>query len=238
MMELCWYAYPFSGRSEHEATLFRPVPAGETLYLTKKPPDTIRIERAFLADETVHVVAMIRDPRAVATSRHADFPDVYFSGFRRWLEYLAVIERLSSHPRWLTVRYEDLIADPEAVQQAIESAFPFLERRRDFATYPEGADVPVRAGISLGGARRLDATRSEGWRDHLPRIRDQLDAYPVVADKLVMLGYEPDQAWQACLTGVTPYRQSYRKDDAPHLFRDLETRARFWWKTRRYLKDL
>ncbi len=49
MMELLWYAYRFSGRCEHEATLFKPVPPGQTLYLTKKPPDTIRIGRAFLA---------------------------------------------------------------------------------------------------------------------------------------------------------------------------------------------
>jgi len=238
MMELLWYAYPFSGRCEHEATLFRPVPAGETLYLTKKPPDTIRIERAFLADETVHVVAMIRDPRAVATSRHAQFPDVYFSGFRRWLEYLDVIERLSSHPRWLTVRYEDLLADAAAVQDAIERRFSFLTRRRDFMAYPEGADVPARAGISLGGARRLDPSRAAGWREHLPRIRAQLDAYPEVAEKLVALGYEPDQEWQSCLDGIAPHRQSYRKDDPPHPFRDLETRLRFWWKTRRYLKTL
>ncbi|HEY5647783.1 MAG TPA: hypothetical protein VIS76_17665 [Pseudomonadales bacterium] len=238
MMELLWYAYPFSGRCEHEATLFRPVPADETLYLTKKPPDTIRIERAFLADEKLHVVAMIRDPRSVATSRHAQFPDVYFSGFRRWLEYLDVIERLSGHPRWLTVRYEDLTADPAAVQEAIETRFPFLERRRAFTAYPEGADVPERAGVSLGGARRLDPTRSEGWRAHLPRIRAQLDAYPVVAEKIKALGYERDDAWRACLEGVEPHRQDYRKDDPAHFFRDLETRARFWWKTRRYLRSL
>ena len=60
----------------------------------------------------------------------------------------------------------------------------------------------------------------------------------IVAEKLVALGYEPDHAWQSCLEGVTPQRQDYRKDDAPHVFRDLETRLRFWWKTRRYLKSL
>ncbi len=237
MMELLWYGYNFSGRSEHEAPLFRPVPPGETLYLTKKPPDTIRIERAFLADKKLHVVAMTRDPRAVTTSRHPDFPDVYFTGFRRWLDYQAVIERLDDHPRWLNLRYEDLLADPEAVQRTVEARFPFLERRRDFMNYPEGADVPDRAGISLGGARRLDPARLSAWREHLPRIRGQLDAYPAVAEKLVSLGYEKDDSWMACLDGVEAHRQRY-KDDAPHFFKTLEADLRYWWKTRAYLRRL
>ena len=237
MMELLWYGFAFSGRSEHEAPLFRPVPPGETLYLTKKPPDTIRIERAFRADEKLHVVAMTRDPRAVATSRHPDFPDVYFTGLGRWLEYQRVIERLGEHPRWLNLRYEDVLADPAGVQAAIEARFPFLKRRRHFADYPEGAEVPDRAGISLGGARRLDGARLAAWREHLPRIRAQLDAHPAVAAALVRLGYEPDDGWTECLEGVAPHRQRY-KDEAPHFFKALEADVRYWWKTRAYLRAL
>ena len=237
MMELLWYAYQFSGRCEHEAPLFREVPEGETRYLTKKPPDTIRIERAFLADERLWVIAMVRDPRAMATSRHAKFPDVYFSGFGRWLDYQAAIERLADHPRWLIVRYEDLLAEPQAVQAAIEARIPFLERRRDFERYPEGADVPDKASTSLGGARKIDPSRAAAWREHLPRIKDQLDKHPAVAGKLIELGYEPDDSWQACLAGVTPHRQKH-KDEAPHLFKALEARLRYWVRTRRYLKSL
>ena len=237
MMELLWYAYRFTGRSEHEAPLFRPVPAGQKLYLTKKPPDTIRIEQAFLADEKLYVIAMVRDPRAMATSRHSKFPDVYFSGFGRWLEYQEAIERLADHPRWLTVRYEDLLQDPQSVQAAIEARFPFLERARDFAAYPEGADVPDRAGISLGGARKIDPSRAAAWGEHLPRIRDQLDKHPAVADKLIELGYEPDHSWRRMLEGVTPEPQKH-KDEAPHFFKALEAKFRYWVKTRRYLRTL
>jgi len=237
MMELLWYAYDFSGRCEHEAPLFRDIPPGERLYLSKKPPDTIRIEQAFLADEKLYVIAMVRDPRAMATSRHAKFPDVYFSGFGRWLEYQEAIERLSDHPRWLTVRYEDLLRQPQAVQAEIEIRFPFLVRQRDFERYPEGADVPDKAGISLGGARGLDPSRMEAWRKHLPRIRDQLDKHPTVADKLIELGYEPDHGWRACLEDVTPYTQKH-KDEAPHFLKALEARFRYWVRTRRYLKSL
>lgn len=237
MMELLWYAYPFSGRSEHEAPLFRPVPAGQSLYLTKKPPDTIRIERAFLADDRLFVIAMTRDPRSVITSRHPDFPEVYFSGFGRWLEYQRVIERYADHPRWLTVRYEDLLTSPGRVQADVEARFPFLHRRRGFADYPEGAEVPARAGVSLSGIRSLDPGRADAWREHLPRIRAELTAHPGMADALVRLGYETDDAWTECLEGVNPHRQRY-KDEAPHFLKAQEARFRYWLKTRRYLRDL
>ena len=173
----------------------------------------------------------------MATSRHAKFPDVYFSGFGRWLEYQNAIERLSEHPRWLTLRYEDLLQNPADVQARIEARFPFLVRRRDFDRYPEGADVPDKAGISLGGARGLDPSRVAAWRDHLPRIRDQLDKHPAVADKLIELGYEPDHSWRECLEGVEPHRQKH-KDEAPHLFKALEARVRYWVRTQRYLRSL
>ena len=237
MMELLWYAYDFSGRCEHEQSLFRPIPAGERLYLSKKPPDTKRIERAFLADEKLFVIAMVRDPRDMAVSRHANFPDIYFSGFERWLSYQDAIERLAEHPRWLIVRYEDLLAEPQSVQAAIESNFPFLERQRDFERYPEGADVPDRAGISLGGARKIDPSRAAGWREHLGRIKDQLEHYPAVAEKLIELDYEPDNAWQTCLEGVEPLRQP-DKNQPPHFFKALEARLRYWNQTRRYLRSI
>lgn len=237
MMELLWYGYPFSGRCEHEAPLFRPVPEGEALYLTKKPPDTVRIEQAFHADPKLNVVAMVRDPRAVATSRHPDFPDVYFSGFRRWLEYQEVIDRNSDHPRWLTIRYEDLLNSPATVQARIEAKFGFLRRRRDFDDFPQGAAVPDRAAISLNGVRPLEPARASAWREHLPRVRAQLDAHPEMQQKLDLLGYESGDGWAACLEDVAPHEQNF-KDGPPHYFKALEARLRYWLKTRRYLRQL
>jgi len=234
MMELLWYAYDFSGRCQHELSVFKAAPTGERLYLTKKPPDTTRIRKVFLADANLHVVAMQRDPRSVITSIHPDRPGVYFSSFRRWRAYADAIEALAGHPRFCVVRYEDLIRTPGAVQQRIEHNFGFLQRRRDFAQFPEGAEVPENASISLLGARTFDATRIEGWRAHLPRIRGQLDRYPDLIDALIRQGYEPDASWAEVLEGVTPFEQSY-KEEVPALHRRFETSLRYWWKTRRYI---
>jgi len=63
LMELMWRSFVFSGRAGHEASLLDPPPPEETLYLSKKPPDTLRIERAFLCDPETFLIAMLRDIR-------------------------------------------------------------------------------------------------------------------------------------------------------------------------------
>lgn len=237
MMELLWYAYPFSGRKAHEESVFNPAPKDARLYLSKKPPDTTRLRKVFLADEQLHVIALQRDPRSVISSIHPDRPGVYFSSFRRWREYAAAIDALIDHPRFLMVRYEDLVREPDAVQARIEARFDFLKPRRAFVRYPEGADVPENARVSMLGARPFDPSRIDGWREHLPRIQGALAQHPDLAEALIRCGYERDRSWQAALNGVAPYTQSY-KEDAPGLPRRFEASLRYWWKTRRYLARL
>lgn len=234
-MELMWGSFAFSGRAEHEASLLDLPPAGETLYLSKKPPDTTRIERAFLRDDETFLIGMLRDPRAVVTSRHESRPDVYFRGFRHWRDCAQAIRALEGHRRFLVVRFEDLVTDPRAVQEAIEQRLGFLKRRARFSDYPAGVEAGAGAVESLGGVRRLDASRITGWKDHLPRIKTQLDAYPDMASILVEHGYEPDDAWTAMLDGITPHRQSY-KERRPHLFKRWETALRYRMRTRAYLR--
>lgn len=235
MMELMWQCFSFSGRAEHEASLFDLAPAGETLYLTKKPPDTSRIERAFLGDRETFLIAMLRDPRSVVASRHPSRPGVYFRGFRHWRDCAAAIRRLSEHPRFLVVRFEQLLCEPDAVQRAIEGRFGFLERRGRFSDYPAGVEAGEQARRSLGGARRLDRTRIDGWMEHLPRIKSQFAAHPELASALVDWGYEPDAAWTSKLEGVIPAQPGY-KDEAPHLLKRLETAMRYRRRTRAYLR--
>lgn len=238
MMELLWYGFQFSGRDEHETSVFEPIPADHTLYLSKKPPDTLRIQRIFEADPDLHVIAMLRDPRAVITSTHPNRPDVYFSSYWRWQEYLHAVEPLRKHPRFLLVHYEQLVKDPTHVQRDLERRFPFLTRTREFIDFPAGANVP--AGLatdSLNGVRNLDVSRITGWQKHLPRINSQLRDNPSMLTDLIDAGYETDDTWSESLKGVDHYSQTY-KDEPPGKLRTFETRVRFWLKTRRYLRAL
>ena len=51
MTELLRRSYELSGRADREQSLFEPLAPGESLYLSGKAPDTVRIERAFLRDD-------------------------------------------------------------------------------------------------------------------------------------------------------------------------------------------
>jgi hypothetical protein len=237
MMELMWQSFEFSGRHEHEISVFEPVPPGETLYLTKKPPDTARIRRILRADAGLHVIAMLRDPRAVITSRHQSKPEVYFSGYQRWREYIDAIETLRGHPRIIVIRYEDLITDPDRMQTQISEQFPFLNEIRKFSAYPDDSLVSEAAEQSLNGVRPFDTSRIDGWHDHLPRVNGQLREHPNMSKDLIVAGYEDNEDWTKVLAGVGYYTQDY-KDRGPGMFRRLESNFRFWLKTRRYLRSL
>lgn len=162
MAELVGNCFAIDGRADHEQALWAAIPPGHDIYLTKKPPDTVRIHRVFLLDPDLYVIAMIRDPRGVISSRHDSKPGVYFSSFWRWERYMEAIAALQAHPRYLVVRYEDLVADPDAVQARIARAFDFLVPSGSFSRFPEGAAVHQRAGISLNGVRSVDRSSLDG----------------------------------------------------------------------------
>lgn len=234
MAELLGNCFAIDGRVDHEQALWEPIPARDGTFLTKKPPDTVRIRPVFLLDPDLYVIAMIRDPRGVITSRHKTKPDVYFSSFWRWEHYMRAITALQGHPRYLVVRYEDLVSDPDAVQQRIAAAFPFLQPIGRFSRFPEGADIHESARISLNGVRSVDRASLERWRNELPRIKGELTRHPQMTDWLVRLGYEPDDTWTRCLDDVEPFFGDY-KNERPHVLRRFETSLRFALKYLRYL---
>ena len=238
MTELLRYAYSFAGAAEHERSLFDPIPAELSPYLTKKPADTIRIGKAFELDEELYIVALIRDPRAVITSVHWSHPDMYFVGFKRWQLYAAAIQQYQDHPRYLTVRYEDLLHDPDAQQQRLDRCMPFLQQTRTFSDYPAGIEqLDQNAEKALRGVRPFDTSRIEAWREHLPRVKGEWQANPALQDALVQFGYEKDDAWLECLTDVTAHTGASYKDAGDQWPKSIETRWRYWMRTRRYLRD-
>ena len=147
---------------------------------------------------------------------------------------MEAITTLEDHPRYLVVRYEDLVNDPDAVQDRIAAAFPFLRPTSCFSRFPEGAEIDERARVSLNGVRAVDQASLTRWREELPRVKGELLRHPQMTRWLVRLGYERDDAWTVSLADVEPYFGTY-KNERPHLFRRLETSLRFAGKSVRYL---
>ena len=102
------------------------------IVLTKRPKDIMYMP-AVIDDPELYVIYVLRDPRDVIVSRHGKSRDLYYSNIRLWREMHGYAKTLYGHPRFLEVRYETFVTDPDAVQADIAAKFPWLESRYRFS---------------------------------------------------------------------------------------------------------
>ena len=126
-------------------------------------------------------VIMLRDPRAVITSRmgtHTGGKGSYFIGLEGRTKRSAGIYGLFLLAKEYTqetacfVKYEDLVADPDAVQRRIGQWWG-LDYSRKWSDYPKDWKLPDLGGwdFKLNGVRPID--KGHDWRDHMPRVEGQ-----------------------------------------------------------------
>jgi hypothetical protein len=235
LMELVSTCFASSGYCDHELSIFAALEDPGELYFTKQPNDIKQIGYIFPRDPSLHVIYMGRDPRAVITSKHRGAPGQYFCNYRVWSECDQAAQRFRGHPRFLALRYEDLVRDADGVQRSIREHFPFLEQRYLFSEYHLHARPSDDASRAMNGLREVNPDSLQKWRQHLPRVAEQLQRYPQMAADLVRLGYEPDEAWLSELHGVQPVTYPCRYPERrPHL-KEWEKSLRVYLKSRRYL---
>ncbi len=193
--------------------------------LSKRPLDVFKIEdlarRNKLAKRII-VLATIRDPRDVMTSRHPRVPDDYFIGWdacyrvdgpdgpelahpgiRAIAEQIEVLGTLPDIDL-IRVRYEDLVADPDAEQARLSEALE-LELTGRFSAFHEADRLAYRydgerAALDPTLVREdkpVDRSRAGKWRadEHDARIEQQFGQHPELFTLLTAYGYERDAAW-------------------------------------------
>ncbi|MBK9325683.1 MAG: hypothetical protein IPN00_04860 [Hydrogenophilales bacterium] len=232
MMSTC---FAVDGSSEHEESIFKLAPHADGLYVSKKPNDILWLHRLLDRDDSLHAIAMIRDPRAVVCSIHSGHPGMYFCNYPVWKRAEKALRRIRNHPRVLVVAYEDLVASPDAVQQNIQGAFPFLRVVHPFSEFHLHARSSQKSINALGGVRAVDQGRSKGWLNHLPRLKQQLDRHPGMGEDIVRYGYESDDGWTRILDCVEPQVFPCRYSDRGEWLKYLEQSLRYNGKIRRYL---
>ena len=143
----------------------------------------------------VPVLDIIRDPRDVVTSR-LGLAGRFHCDFARWRRDVHVgLELARAHPVYVQICYEDLVLDPDRVQQEL-MRWLGLTVERPFSSFMDAvpanlSDVTQRA---LGGVRPVETFRIGRWMsDHLQRerVRVQLDRYPDMEVMLRAAGYSP-----------------------------------------------
>jgi hypothetical protein len=196
----------------HEASVSR-LRLGPRVYLTKRPADLFAIGPRLSVDPHFHALCLMRDPRDVIVSRHGKDDHRYWTSLRTWKRRLPVVRARTGHERFLLIRYEDLVADPNGIERRIRERLPFLEAVRPFSAFPTVATPSATALEALGPIRPFDADSVGHWRNHLPRVAGQLAQYGPITDELVEFGYERDASWLSLLDGVTPDRSPSHLDN-------------------------
>jgi hypothetical protein len=199
-------------------------------HVSKLPFDVLNLgefRRNNIFSKTIFTIVMMRDLRDLVTSVHAQLPGHYFIGFECSLKrkdgepdpsgpgirhVAEAIEGLDS-VRGMEIRvlkYEELIADPDAFQEELASRLGLrfkarfskvtAEKRTEGLRYA-GRHQPVDPSL-VKVDRDLTREFQGRWRrpEYRERLIEQFGAHPGLLELLCRYGYEPDNRWFEALT--------------------------------------
>ncbi len=180
--------------------------------ITKRPLDILladSISEKLDPTRILKFIIQVRDPRSLLCSRHRSIPH---QCFQSW-DYQFFIDRRKgtksftnpgmskifeasqelrdSHPGSLILKYENLVADPQAVRQFLSDELA-IDLSEDFAEF-HTKDVPERLQWALNGLRRVEAEDRPPWVEpkNRGRLLHQLDLFPEIETAARALGYPP-----------------------------------------------
>jgi hypothetical protein len=194
--------------TDHEDRIYVNRSGNGEVFLTKHPRDILVIRPFLYVMPSLYVIYMIRDPRDMVVSVHGSRPDEFWCSLRFWKEFNKYYREVSDHPRVMTVRYEDLVSDPDGVQEKLQDKMPFLAMKKKFSSYHENITVSGESLEALRGIRPISRASIGRWRDYLPRISRQLELHGDISDELIKFGYEKDKDWLHLLDNIKSDRST------------------------------
>lgn len=200
--ELINSCFNIDGYCEHESTVFSKPDRPVDIFCTKAPNQVRYMKRAMQIDPDLWCICMARDPRDVVVSRHKKHPDRYWTPLRVWHEHFQTSRSLVGHSRFIMVKYEDLVSDPDAIQQQLMAHMPFLHKQCDFSAFYKNANPSEKSLRAMNGVRKTTTSRIGNWRAHKERLQGQLAQHGPVSDELIELGYESNREWIKELDGI------------------------------------
>jgi hypothetical protein len=196
--------FDIDGYSAHELSIFRRPDPQVGLLVTKCPTEAEDVIPVLKHDSNLWVICMMRDPRDVVVSRHGKRPDIYWTNLRLWKKAVdAALEESATDHRYILVRYEDLVTDPDSTQKYLEEHLPFLQHKVDFSQFHEIAKPSKDSVDAMRGVRPISSKSIGSWRQHKARLVAQIDLHGDIDSYLKKLGYENDEKWKQELTGIT-----------------------------------
>jgi hypothetical protein len=204
MMELMAHCFRFDAVADHELSILD-VPDIEVGRFCSKHPTELEISMKVLErNPELWIICMVRDPRDIISSKHKKMPDCYWTNLRLWNREFKRYLQFRKSDRFIEVRYEDLVSKPDRIQEMLKERIPFLEQKERFSDFHQVAKPGQKAADALGGIREISTSSVGNWRNHLPRVKAQLEIHGDITDSLIDLGYESDAGWKSCLDDVEP----------------------------------
>jgi hypothetical protein len=174
------------------------------LVITKRPKDTMYMPAVLDEDPELFVVYLLRDPRDTICSRHGKDKSIYYSNIRLWRQMHGYARQMQGHDRFLEVRYEDFVSNPDATQQMIMNHFPWLEKTHAFSEYHEYAQVSEKSKTAMHSVRPIAPTSVGRWKQNLGRVKAQQLIHGSLTPELIECGYEESGEWEKVLDDVEP----------------------------------
>ena len=206
LFEAMKVSFDFEAAPEHEAPIcqsrFEFAATGRVL--TKYPGEIDLIRWPLKLDPSLIVICIIRDPRDMVSSTHGGRPGCYWASLKFWKLFLRHIGHVREHSRFMLVRYEDLVTDPDGTQERLRHRFPCLSKKHPFSAYHEHAKPSELSSAALNGVRPIQPKGVGTWRANLPRLKQQIQLHGPIGASLIQFGYEKDRAWEAVLNDVLP----------------------------------
>ncbi len=210
MTELMTTCFDIDGYTEHEYSIFKEFPSPCDILCTKNPNDIKRVSYPLSVNPNLYVIYLLRDPRDAISSRsHKNNRNEkkIWGNLKTWKEHHAIAERLEKHPNFITIKYEDLVSEPDEVQRGLQQRLPFLNIKYLFSEYHLQAKPSSKSEAALGGLRPISPVSIGNWKENKPYIKAQIEKYGDISELLIELGYERDTSWMSELDGVEPDNQ-------------------------------
>lgn len=186
-----------------EVRLRAPLPPGGRIVCTKCTDETDYAFWLLPLDPDLHILHIMRDPRDVIVSKYAPDPGRYFTNLRSWRRNRPR-PFWRRHPRAHFISYERLVREPDAVQDELAQAMPFLRRVCAFSEFAVRArETAEGRGLYWSGAmhsiRPPDPESIGRWRAHPDRVKGQMARHGDLSRDLIEMGLEKDDGWRGML---------------------------------------
>lgn len=210
MTELMTTCFDIDGYTEHEYSIFKEFPSPCDILCTKNPNDIKRVSYPLSVNPNLYVIYLLRDPRDAISSRsHKNNRNEkkIWGNLKTWKEHHMLAEQLEKYPNFITVKYEDLVSEPDKVQRELQQRLPFLNIKYLFSEYHLQAKPSSKSEAALGGLRPISPVSIGNWKENKPYIKAQIEKYGDISALLIELGYEKDDSWTTELDDVEPDNQ-------------------------------